>query len=152
MQCLPTAEEKGKWGPEFSRSIRVEADSLETQCVPQPRDWEGAKQKCQHCQAHGLSCGPNYRNNEDPAVIRPVSENPVAHGEGGSSRRTSQASVRPRPSAIQSPASRSGTSTSALSNFERQNTSLFDVGLVEDRRERIGTLSNEGLAQEASSR
>lgn len=151
-KCSACRQRKKKASRGRNLAGRLEADSLETQCEPQPRDWDGAKQKCQHCQAHGLSCGPNYRSNEDPEVIRLVSENPLAREEG-SSRRRSQASVhRPRPSVLQSPTNRSGTSASVFGSIEGQNTLSFNVGLAEDRIERIGALSNEGLVEEASSR
>ncbi|KAM0795911.1 hypothetical protein BDR22DRAFT_893753 [Usnea florida] len=115
-------------------------------CLPQPRDWEGAKEKCQHCQKHGLFCGPNYRNNEDPAVIR-------SQAQEGSSNRSSQASAQcPRLSALQSPAAPLSTSESAVDTVETQRILPFIPGLAENRREPIGGLSDEALGEEASSR
>lgn len=72
--------------------------------------------------------------------------------EEGSNRRRSQASVRPRLSAVQSPAYPAGSSIPAVANIERHNTLPFNNGLAEYRSERISALSNEDFGHEASSR
>ena len=80
---MQAEEDKGQvreWGNLIARA----ADCRKPQCSPQPRDWENAQQKCDYCEDHNKACGPNYKNKDDPEVIRRGTREDDAQEEGSS--------------------------------------------------------------------
>ena len=57
-----------------NKNTKVEiSHTLAVRCSPHDRDWENSQQKCDYCDIHNLSCGPNLKYNDDPVFIQKCS-------------------------------------------------------------------------------
>ncbi|KAL9076645.1 MAG: hypothetical protein Q9161_000977 [Pseudevernia consocians] len=135
----------------MNNSLRPETNTRDTQkcsacrqrrkkCSPHDRDWENSQQKCDFCGTHDLTCGPNVRYHEDPAVIRQravVPENENAVGSNQASERYQEGSNLPTPAARRT---------------RGRNEDPPNASTVEDGREPFGIPSIEDLEAKALSK
>ncbi|KAL6721453.1 hypothetical protein ACLMJK_000556 [Lecanora helva] len=137
--------------PSFLRSLHyVRTQLTSEQCEPYDRDWEGKKQACNNCSTHSLSCSPNYKNKDDPAVglVRQQPRKPTTPGPPSRSRSRSTGSSRPNDPEDGNVTDKFG-GQDACSTQSVATPSVTSTSFAPDRRAWYSALSHQELAAKA---